>query len=185
MQLYTIPFVILVAWSWPTLVETCCLEVIIMQVSCVDGMYTFINYSYSCQNYATLPDITWEFSKLSCLKLSACTILIRHLWGHLHMIWYYTNWTLVQTVAIYWYCSGQTGQISNTCRIFKCILYCNDSTAFQNVPLNSISFFPSPKIQITAILILERLCGFASDTAFCNSHCANAHNCGSMRTWYR
>jgi hypothetical protein len=82
---------------------------------------------------------------------------MQQLWGHLHMISHYTNCTLVQAVASYWYYSGQTGRISNTRRIFKCILYYNNNTAIQNLPLNSTSVVPTPKIQRIAILILERL----------------------------
>ena len=77
--------------------------------------------------------------------------------GTLRMISHCTNCTLVQTVASNWYYSGQTGQISNTRCIFKCILYYNNSTTTQNLPLNSTSVVPTPKIQRTAILILERL----------------------------
>jgi len=57
----------------------------------------------------------------------------------------------------YWYYSGQTGQISNTHRMFKSILYYSNITKIQNLPLNSTSVVPIPKIQRTAILILERL----------------------------
>jgi hypothetical protein len=57
-------------------------------------------------------------------------------------------------MAIYWYYSGPTRQISNTGCIYKCTLYYNNGKAIQNLPLNSTSVVPTLKIQRTAILTL-------------------------------
>jgi hypothetical protein len=72
------------------------------------------------------------------------------------MISHYSNCTLVQTVASYWYYSGQTAQISLavTLNVFYTIITAQQT---QNLPLNSTSVFLTPKIQRTAILILQRL----------------------------
>lgn len=54
MQLYTILLMILVAWKWLTLVETCCHKLVLMQVTCVDSNYSFIIL------YNTMGYLTWK-----------------------------------------------------------------------------------------------------------------------------
>lgn len=126
------------AWTWPALVDTCYLKVIKIQVSCVESIYTSINYSYLYQNYTKLPE-----SSLHCRVWNFRHAQFSYICGDFYVCFVTTqtvrfckHWPVIGTIAVK---PGRFQTLAISLNVFWTVMTAQHF---------SIRFVPTQKIQI-------------------------------------